>query len=136
MPNELKIERYIPAFPTAVNQIEKLSRVGPVVAEGPGLLPVLLASHHVAPEKAIYLLPTPSFQRNTNQRRGEWVQRALASRADLEIAWEEWMQLDDQFANLIEESATQAHYTSVRNDGGSDPGDVFRLVEKHFGLVE
>ena len=136
MSNELKMGRYIPAFPVAVGQIEDLSRAGPVIVEGPGLLPQLLANHGVAPQKIIYLLPTPSHQRKVNWIRGEWVQRTIAPFADPERAWEEWMQLDEQFADLIEVAATEAGYRCVRNDGTLSAEDVAQLVERHFGLVE
>ena len=135
MPNDRKMERYPPAFPTAVSQIDELSRARSVVVEGPGLLPHLLASYDVAPEHVIYLLPTPSFQRRMNRQRGDWVERTLAPFAEPEEAWEEWMQLDEQFADLIEASATAAGYRCVRNDGELSAEGVVQLVEQHFGLV-
>jgi hypothetical protein len=136
MSNELKMERYAPAFPTVVSQIEELSQARAVVVEGPGLLPHLLAAHHVDPEYVIYLLPTASFQRRVNRQRGEWVKLILAPFADPGQAWEEWMLLDEQFADLIEAAAIEARYRCVRNDGGLGVEDVVQLVAAHFGLED
>jgi len=136
MSNELKMERYAPAFPTALSQIEDLSQARPVFVEDPGLLPELLAIHRVAPRNVIYLLPTPSHQRLVNRQRGEWVQRTVAPFSDPDRAWEEWMQLDEQFADFIEAAATEAGYRCVRNDGGLGVEDVVQLVDAHFRLED
>ena len=106
------------------------------MVEGPGLLPELLKNHHVATQNVIYLLPTPSHQRLVNRQRGDWVQQTVAPFADPDRAWEEWMLLDEQFADLIEAAATEARYRCVRNDGGLGVEDVVQLVEEHFGLVD
>jgi hypothetical protein len=45
------------------------------------------------------------------------------------------MQLDEEFANLIDVAATDVGYRCVRNDGALSVEDVAALVEAHFGLI-
>lgn len=134
--NELKFERYQQAFPIAIDQIEAIPGSAPVLAEGPGLLPELLNEIGVAPGQVIYLLPTPVFQRTVNRQRGAWVDEVLARQPEDQLAWDSWMRLDEEFANLIETSATRCGYRVIRNDGSKSPFEIAQIAEQHFGLGE
>ncbi len=139
LPNELKFERYRASFPIAIIQISQISEEAEsasVLVEGPGLLPELLAEAGVAPERVLFLLPTPEFQRRVNRQRGAWVDEVLTRKPHDQTAWERWMKLDEEFANLIEVSAVSHGYCVVRNDGSKSPFEIGRFAEEHFGLGE
>lgn len=137
-PNELKFERYRRSFPRAVTRLEKIvAKAGsvPVIAEGPGLLPELLGEIGIKPERVLYLQPAPEFQRKANRQRGAWVDEVLARKSDQQAAWESWMQLDEQFADCIEETADRFGYQVFRNDGSKSPSEIAQVAEQHFGLA-
>lgn len=134
--NELKFERYRRAFPFAIGQIEAIAESAPVLAEGPGLLPELLHRRGIRPGRVLYLLPTPGFQRTVNRLRGAWVDEVLARKPEDQLAWDSWMKLDEEFANLIEISASRCGYRVIRNDGSKSPLEIAQIAQQHFGLGE
>lgn len=133
---EDKLSRYRKAFPTAIEQIKKMSFGGPLIVEGPGLIPELISSVGIDPKRIIYLLPTPEFQRRVNPQRGPWVGEALAVHRDKQKAWDEWMALDDQFANYVEDSARMHGFASFRTDFSTTEEDLVSLATSHFELAD
>lgn len=134
--NDEKLARYKNSFPLALDQIQQMAANGPMLVEGPGLIPELISSIDVSPTKVIFLLPTPDFQRKVNPQRGAWVDEALATHDNRKIAWEEWMELDDQFANYIESSADKHGFTSIRTGLSTTKEAVASLIASHFGFMD
>jgi hypothetical protein len=135
LPNEEKFSRYRQTFPIALDQLRQCARCGPVITEGPGWLPELLASLPVKPGRVVYLLPTPEFQRWANRQRGQWVDDVLATKPEPQSAWEEWMRIDEQFANHVEESASDHGFRVIRVNATLPPERLVREVSDHFGLT-
>lgn len=78
---------------------------GPVVAEGVGLLPDLVAAVSPDPSRSLWRIATPAFRRQVYGRRPDVVREALADLPDPEAAFEVWMERDDLIARYLEEAA-------------------------------
>lgn len=76
---------------------------GPVVAEGVGLLPELVAAVCPDPSRSLWRIATPGFRRRAYRRRGDLVRETLAGLPD--PAFEVWMERDDLIARHLEEEA-------------------------------
>ena len=134
LPIDEKFSRYKQTFPVAMNQLRQCAESGPVITEGPGWLPELLASVPINPERVTYLLPTPKFQRWANRQRGQWVDDVLAAKPDPQSAWEKWMRNDQQFADFLAASAVIHGFRAIRVDGTLSPEGVAQMVAGHFRL--
>lgn len=97
---------------------------GPVLAEGVGLLPDLVAAVAPDPGRSLWLIATPDFRR-----------RACAGRSDAvrdvpEDAFHRWMERDDLVARYLEEEARRLgrRVLSVDGNQGIEEGETLFLV--------
>jgi hypothetical protein len=77
----------------------------PVVAEGVGLLPELVAAVCPDPGRSLWRIATPDFRRRAYRQRGDLVRETLAGLSDPDLAFEVWMERDDWIARHLEEEA-------------------------------
>lgn len=105
----------------------------PILAEGSALLPELFDGTGVSPNRAIWLVPTPEFQRETYARR-EWVAGILAECEKPEQAWRNWMDRDAGFAAHVAEQARLRNRAIITVDGSEPVEAVLPRVIHHFGL--
>ncbi|WP_438431200.1 hypothetical protein [Gorillibacterium sp. sgz500922] len=89
---------------------------GPAVVEGNQLLPELLLPRLMPSDRAAWIVPSESFQRNLYARR-EWVPAILADAPDPGEAFERWMQRDTRFAEGVARQAEQLGAPVLRVDG-------------------
>ena len=75
----------------AVEDLGRLDSDAQIVAEGTLFLPERLDALGVPKNRAIWLIPTPDFQRSKWQERASWVNEVLGQYNDREAAWETWM---------------------------------------------
>jgi hypothetical protein len=113
-----------------VEDIDALLDVPLVVAEGTPLLPWLVAGRVAGPDRAVWLVPSPEFQRArlVERPRVEFEQtsdpdRALENRIAREIA----------VGALIERDARERGFRVIRVDGSLGVEEVAGLVEEAFG---
>ncbi len=99
---------YREAWPQLLEDLSGME--GTIVAEGAALLPELLLESGVPPDRAVWIVPTESFQRAHYARRG-WAQELVELTSDPVAAFESWMQRDAQFATLITTQAGEAGYS-------------------------
>ena len=118
-----------------LEDLEGLDSRRSVVADGTLLLPGNLASLGIPKKRAIWLIPTPEFQRRAYRHRGEWVDDLLRKYADSEQAWGRWMERDAVVAEYIRTSASDLGYSWIEVDGSEPIDKVAGRVEEHFGLV-
>ncbi len=78
---------------------------GPVVAEGVGLLPDLVAAVCPDPRRSLWRIATPAFRRRVYAGREDVVRETLAGLPDPDLAFEGWMKRDDLIARHLEEEA-------------------------------
>jgi hypothetical protein len=103
------------------------------LAEGADLMPELLHRAGIPMNRAIWIVPTPEFQRRFYAGR-EWVAPYLKDCADPAQAFENWMQRDILFARYISRTAADLGGTVLVVDGSRTIADNAALVERHFGL--
>ena len=104
------------------------------LAEGADLLPELLAGAGVPPSRAVWVVPTPDFQRSHYAAR-PWVRPYLAGCPDPEPAFANWMERDVLFARHVRERAAAIGGAVIEVDGSRTVEQTARLVERHLGLV-
>lgn len=89
---------------------------GLLVIEGAALLPELLAALGVPTGRAVWVVPTGALQREHYTRRawaGDLVERTI----DPVAAFEQWMQRDARFAEMVTEQAHAVGYRVLVTDG-------------------
>jgi hypothetical protein len=104
---------------------------GPALVEGADLLPSGLHELGVPPTRAVWLVPTPDFQRRTYATR-DWVAPYLSECADPAAAFESWMRRDVLFADHVR--ATAAGYRVIVVDGSRTIAETAEIIEDHLSL--
>jgi hypothetical protein len=104
-----------------------------VVAEGSALRPKNLVALGVEPSDAVWLVPTPSFQRQQYATR-DWAMQLVASCADPAASFERWMSRDEAFANTIVDEALREGIHVVEVDGSNSPETLAEAIGRHFDL--
>jgi dephospho-CoA kinase len=126
--NELEANRELGAF-----ALEDLSAIdSPVMAEGMALMPELLVK--LKPRvRAVYLIPTESFQREHYAKR-DWAQSLLATTDDPKGVFEKWMARDAANARTICDQARAFDFPVLEVDGALDVMEVLEWVETQLML--
>lgn len=121
---------YEDEFSMVAEDLEALT--GPVIAEGVGLLPALVAEVLAEPHQACWLIATPEFRRRlyTQRNPADW----LGDYSDPRLAYEQWMARDDEIAREIaaEASARALPYRIV--DGGIRETEILSALARQFRL--
>jgi dephospho-CoA kinase len=111
--------------------LEDLDAVdSPVIAEGMALMPELLVKL-VPRAKAVYLIPSETFQREHYAKR-EWAQRLLGTTKDPTGVFEKWMARDAANAHTIATQARAFKFPVLEVDGSLDLMEVLAWVETQF----
>jgi hypothetical protein len=102
----------------------------PVIAEGMALMPELLVK--LEPRaKAVYLIPSETFQREQYAKR-EWAQRLLESTNDPRGVFEKWMARDAANARTITAQARALKFPVLEVDGSLNVTQVLEWVQTQF----
>lgn len=107
---------------------------GPVIAEGVGLLPELVATLLGEQKTAVFLVATGDFRRRQSCRRGPFVAELLAQCPDPEGTFARWMARDDLIAERIIESAGREGLAVLNVDGQEGVEHVAAAVEPMLAL--
>jgi hypothetical protein len=107
---------------------------GPVLAEGVGLLPELVAPLLGEETTAAFLVSTAEFRRRAYCRRGPFVAELLAQCPDPEAAFARWMARDDLVAQRIVDEARQEGLPLLNVDGGRSVEEVAAAVKSMLTL--
>ena len=99
----------------------------PLIAEGTGLLPKMIANLGVPPKQAVFLVPTPRFQLRHYARR-PYPQILLRECSDPRTAYKRWMKRDMLFADRVEQEAREAGYPVIRVDLGQNAPLLYSAV--------
>jgi hypothetical protein len=117
-------------FAFAVADLLALAGAGPVLAEGPGLLPDLVAPLLTSPRQALWLVPTEAFKRATQPTRGG---RPMAETSDPARAYENLLALDLQLARDVRRRCGELGLTVIETDGTRSIEEMATRVADHFG---
>lgn len=92
-----------------------------LLVEGAGLLPHLIKSIEEPAVSYLCLTPTVDFQKKHYKKR-EWVPYVLEGTSNPEQAFENWMQRDILFAQMVRKEAQKLGYPSLMTDGSQSIG--------------
>lgn len=109
---------------------------GPILAEGSGLLPELVAPLLADPGKALWMIATPEFRRQRYPERGSWVRETLDSAADSAETFRRWMARDDILAERRSERAAALGLAVLTVDGSRTIAETAGAVARLLGLRE
>lgn len=123
---------YLEEFPLILAELADLP--GRVLVEGAAVLTALVHDLGVAPERAIWIVPTEQFQRERYAERA-WSRELVAGAPDPSAAFRRWMRRDASFALEVAGQARAAGYRVLVVDGAVPVEQVADEVARHFGLV-
>ncbi|MBZ2127148.1 AAA family ATPase [Streptococcus gordonii] len=104
----------------------------PLLLEGAGLLPHLVKELECPASSYLCLTPTADFQKKHYKQR-DWVPYVLEGTTNPEQAFENWMQRDILFAQMVRKEAMKLGYSSLVTDGSQSENqnaeEVARLLK-------
>lgn len=124
---------YREEFPMILDDLRALSADRPVLAEGAALMPHCVLPYLLNPRQAIWLTPTPTFQRLHYVQR-PWIQEVLRPSSNATQAFANWMARDEVYAAWINDQATAADLCLIQVDGQQDSEVLITVVAAWFGL--
>jgi 2-phosphoglycerate kinase len=107
----------------------------PLLVEGTALMPGQVARLLPTRERAIWVVPTASFQREQYAKR-KWTREVLAHCSNPSQAFQNWMERDAQFADWIRAETCDLNLALLEVDGERTIEENARAVATHFGLAD
>lgn len=120
-------------FPFMLEDLLALPKSRPIIAEGFGLLPDLLAPLLSSRRNAIWLIPTDTFKRTSILRRNKPSFRLETS--DPDRARNNLVERDAMLADFVRRQAQERNLKIVEVDGSKSIGQMANLVGEHFELL-
>jgi len=117
-----------------VEDLLALSANGPVLAEGTGLLPELVAPLLTARRRAVWLIATPELRRRLYPQRSPWLQEMLAGMEEPGEVFDRWMARDDEMARQRAGQAAALGLAVVAVDGKLSIAETADTVARGLGL--
>ena len=105
----------------------------PLLVEGAGLLPHLVKELEWPASSYLCLTPTADFQKK-HYRQREWVPFVLEGTTNPEQAFENWMQRDILFAQMVRKEAVRLGYPSLITDGSQPENQTAEEVARLLKL--
>lgn len=105
----------------------------PLLVEGAGLLPHLVKELEWPASSYLCLTPTADFQKKHYKQR-EWVPYVLEGTTNPEQAFENWMQRDILFAQMVRKEAMKLGYPSLIADGSQSEKQTVEEVARLLKL--
>ncbi len=119
-------------FPMVIDDLRALPSTTPILAEGPGLLPLVVAPFLQHVRQAVWLVPTEAFKRATQPTRGG----APANQtSNPEQAYRNLIDLDLQLAMNVKRQAAELGLTVFEVDGTKSIDAIAAQVADRFGLA-
>ena len=106
----------------------------PLLVEGAGLLPHLVKELEWPASSYLCLTPTADFQKKHYKQR-EWVPYVLEGTTNPEQAFENWMQRDILFAQMVRKEAVRLGYPSLITDGSQSEKQTAEEIARIFKLL-
>ena len=104
-----------------------------LLVEGAGLLPHLIKSLEEPAVSYLCLTPTADFQKKHYKQR-EWVSYVLEGTTNPEQAFENWMQRDILFAQMVRKEAQKLGYPSLMTDGSRSEKETAEKIARLLKL--
>lgn len=129
-----EIAIYREEFPLIAADLRAFPTDVPLLVEGAALLPEIVANLLPAARHALFLVPTPPFQRATYAGR-EWKDGILQQCRDPEQAWANWMARDVEFGRWLTATAIHRGLSVIEVDGSHTIAENAGRVAEHFHLA-
>ena len=104
-----------------------------LLVEGAGLLPHLVKELECLVPSYLCLTPTADFQKK-HYRQREWVPYVLEGTTNPDKAFENWMQRDILFAQMVRKEAMELGYSSLLTDGSQSENQTMKEVARLLKL--
>ena len=104
-----------------------------LLVEGAGLLPHLVKELEWPASSYLCLTPTADFQKKHYKQR-EWVPYVLEGTSNPEQAFENWMQRDILFAQMVRKEAQKLGYPSLMTDGSQSEKETAEEIARLLKL--
>ena len=125
---------YQEEFALILDDLRILPSERPILAEGAALMPPLVLPYLLERRQAIWLTPTPAFQR-THYARRPWIHDVLQECTDATQAFQNWMARDEAYAAWIKEQALVADLRLLQVDGRQSSEELTAQVATWFALT-
>jgi len=106
----------------------------PLLVEGTALMPRQVAGVLAERNRAIWVVPTASFQREHYSQR-QWVSRVLEQCDNAEVAFHHWMERDAEFARWVRAEVGELGLELLRVDGRHTIEENAVTVASRFQLT-
>lgn len=126
-------EFYKEEFAMITEDILALPKITTLLVEGAAAIPEKVSSLLSSPRRAVWVVPTPSFQIEHYSQR-EWVRDIINQCNNPEVAFQNWMNRDIGFAERVATQALECGFTVIEVDGRQSVLNILARVEKHFEL--
>lgn len=107
-----EIEFYEEAFEMVLEDLAQQNASDLIVVEGAACLPSNMLKYQIDLKKYVCIVPTYDFQIKHYAKR-EWVKSYLSECSSFDVAFNNWMQRDAQFAKEIFKTATDSQMTCL-----------------------
>lgn len=131
---EDEFEYYREALKIIVVDLEKNYKGKNVLVEGAAILPEFIKSNDIDNSKYICMVPTKEFQIDRYSKR-EWVNYYLQGCSDIKKAFENWMERDARYAEIVKKDADNYGMNVLVVDGNKSIDDNYLVVKQILGLV-
>lgn len=131
---ETEIALYREEFGLILADIRPFPPHKPILVEGAALLLELVAPLLKRVNQAVWIVPTPGFQRETYRKR-PWVHDVLQDCADAEAAFDNWMARDVGFGQWVARETAVFNLTLLTTDGSRSIPETADLVAQHFSFA-
>ena len=105
----------------------------PLLVEGAGLLPHLVKRLECPASSYLCLTTTADFQKK-HYRQREWVPYVLEGTTNPDKAFENWMQRDILFAQMVRKEAMELGYSSLLTDDSQSENQTMKEVARLLKL--
>ncbi|SED08288.1 hypothetical protein [Paenibacillus sp. GP183] len=120
-------------FEMIINDLLKMPKSTPILAEGIALIPELVAKLLLDKKRAIWLVPSKDFQIKHYSMR-TWINDILRDCLDPAKAFKNWMAKDHMYAETVVEQADRNNLMVIKVDDEQSIEENTKNIAEHFGL--
>lgn len=125
------IRCYREHFSLIIEDVSAFPRNKPLLVEGTALMPQEISRILPKRSNAIWLIPTPEFQRKYYSQR-EWIYEILKQCDNKEAAFQNWMERDAAFADFVAKEAERLSLEWLLVDESKTVEENAAIVAGHF----
>lgn len=121
-------------FQMVLADLQQLPTDQKILVEGAVLMPTAVFPHLAHPHQAIWVVPTPAFQRHHYAQR-PWIHGVLQNCSQPDLAFENWMQRDIAYAKWTQQETAVRNLNCLVVDGTHTIEENQQRVAQYFQLI-